>query len=83
MGNTNKNGKEIRLVTDKPTNIDYTFIDDGSLKLKPTSDQDPNGSNVYVINNNLPRESRRKEENDISYSVRRHSDILESRTNYR
>jgi len=82
MGNKNKNGKEIRIVTDKPTNIDYTFIDDGSLKLKPTSDQDPNGSNVCVNNNNnLPRESKRKEENDISYSVRRHSDKLKYTTN--
>ena len=81
MGNKNKNGKEIRIVTNKPTNIDYTFIDDSSLKLKPISERDPNGSNVYVNNNNLPRESKRKEENDISYSVRRHSDKLKDTTN--
>jgi hypothetical protein len=72
---------EIRIITDKPTNIDYTFTNDGSLKLKPTSYQGPNASNVYVNNNNLPRESKRKEENDITYSVRRHSNKLKNATN--
>jgi hypothetical protein len=47
MGNKNKNGKEIRIITDKPTNVDYTFIDEGSLKLNATtSDQGSNGSNI-------------------------------------
>ena len=58
---------EIRIITDKPTNVDYTFIDDGSLKLNATtSDQGFNGSNVYVNNNNngLSKESKRKEEDD-------------------
>lgn len=81
--NKNKNRKEIRIITDKPTNIDYTFIDSGSIKLNATSsDQGPNGSNVYVNNNNsLPRESERKEENGISYAVRRQSDRLKHTTN--
>ncbi|HEY6165656.1 MAG TPA: hypothetical protein VIW25_12175 [Nitrososphaeraceae archaeon] len=84
MGNNNRNGKEIRIITDKPTNVDYTFVDDGSLKLNATfSDQRSNGSNVYVNNNNngLSKESKRKEENDISYAVRRQSDKLKNTTN--
>jgi hypothetical protein len=32
MGNKNKNGNKIRIITDKPRNIEYTFIDDGSPK---------------------------------------------------
>jgi outer membrane receptor for Fe3+-dicitrate len=70
MGSKKKNGKEIRIIIDRPTNIDYTFIDDGSIKL-----------DVYFNNNSLPRESRRKEENDISYAVRRQSDKLKNTTN--
>ncbi|MGB6628468.1 MAG: hypothetical protein WCF03_18250 [Nitrososphaeraceae archaeon] len=83
MGNKNKNGKEIRIITDKPTNVDYTFIDDGSLKLNATtSNQDSNGSYVYVNNNNngLSKESKRKEEDDIAYSVRMRSDKLKNTT---
>ena len=73
---------EIR-ITDKPTNVDYTLIDDGSLKLKATtSDQGSNGSSVYVNNNNngLSKESKRKEEDDIAYSVRMRSDKLKNTT---
>jgi hypothetical protein len=36
MGNkkSNKNGREIKIVTDKPTNTEYTFFyDDGLAKL--------------------------------------------------
>jgi hypothetical protein len=84
MGNKNKNGKEIRIITDKPTNVDYTFIDDGSLKLNATtSDQGSNGSNVYVNNNNnngLSKESKRKEEDDIAHYVRMRSDKLKNTT---
>jgi hypothetical protein len=63
MGNKNKNGSKIRIVTDHPRNVEYTFIDDGSPKLNAPSD------------NGLSRESKRKEEKDISYSVRRHSEL--------
>jgi hypothetical protein len=59
MGNKNKNGNNIRIIADTPGN---TFVDDGSLKLNATSDND------------LSRESKRKQDKDISYSVRRHSD---------
>ena len=81
MVKKNINGKEIRIITDKPTNVNYTFIDDGSLNAT-TSDQGSNGSNVYVNNNNngLSKESKRKEEDDISYSVRMRSDKLKNPT---
>jgi hypothetical protein len=64
MGNKNKNGNKIRIITDKPRNVEYTFIDDGSPKLNAPSD------------NGLSRESKRKDEKDIS--VRRHSDTTNS-----
>jgi hypothetical protein len=65
MGNKNKNGNNIRIIADTPGN---TFVDDGSLKLNATSDND------------LSKESKRKQDKDISYSVRRHSTKLKSTT---
>lgn len=66
MGNKNKKGNKVRLIRDEPRNVEYTFIDDGSLKLNASSDNDPS------------RESTRKQEKDISYSIRRHSDATNS-----
>ena len=49
MGNKNKKGNNIRIMTDKPRHVEYTFIDDGSFKFNTSSDTD------------LSRESKRKE----------------------
>jgi hypothetical protein len=38
MGNKNKNGNNIRIIADKPRNVEYTFIDDVSPKINATSD---------------------------------------------
>jgi hypothetical protein len=67
----NKNG-EIRIITDKQRNSEYTFVDDGLTNHLPNSS--PNHSNDY----NLPEEQKKREgKNDMSsYSIRRHSDKL-------
>jgi hypothetical protein len=57
MGKKNKNRDKIEIIKDKSRNVEYTFIDDVSLKLNATSD------------NEASKQSKRNE--DISYSVRR------------
>ena len=75
MGNKikskNKNG-EIRIITDKEKNSEYTFVDDGLTKRLPNPA--PNHSN----DDNLPEEQKKRAgKNDMSsYSLRRHSDKL-------
>jgi hypothetical protein len=66
--------KEIKIVTDKPTNTEYTFFyDDGLAKLSPTSNPD----------NNLSKESKKDDDYDIAYSLRRYSDKLKRTDNLR
>jgi hypothetical protein len=38
MGNKNKNSNKIEIITDKPKNVEYTFIDDISPKINITPD---------------------------------------------
>jgi hypothetical protein len=75
MGNkkSNKNGREIKIVTDKPTNTEYTFFYDGLAKLSPTSNRD----------DDLSKESKKSDGYDIAYSLRRHSDKLKRTDNLR
>ena len=75
MGNkkSNKNGREIKIVTDKPTNTEYTFLYDGLAKLSPTSNRD----------DDLSKESKKSDGYDIAYSLRRHSDKLKRTDNLR
>jgi hypothetical protein len=65
MGNKNKNKNKIKIIIDKLRNVEYTFIDDGSLKLNTTSDND------------LSKQSKRNE--DVFDSIRR--DKFKSTTN--
>jgi|SRR5215213_7696991 len=76
MGNKvkskNKNG-EIRIITDKQKNFEYTFIDDG-LTNYHLSNSEPNHSDG---GNLLEEQKKREEKNDMSsYSLRRHKDRL-------
>jgi alpha-glucosidase (family GH31 glycosyl hydrolase) len=71
MGNKkskNKNG-EMRIITDKPKNSEYTFVDESLSKqlLNPASNHS---------NDDLSGESKKREENDMGYSLRKHSDKL-------
>ena len=68
----NKNG-EIRIITDKQKNFEYTFIDEG-LTNHHLFNSEPNRSN-----GDKPTEEQKKgeEKNDMSpYSLIRHSDKL-------
>ena len=80
MGNKNKNGKEIRIITYKPTNVDYTFIDDGSLMqlLQTRAFMDP----MYMLTTTIMAYPKNQKERRkmISYSVRMRSDKLKNPT---
>lgn len=84
MGNkksNNNNNKrshkeEARIITtrDKPINVEYTFVDDGLTKLNPPTPSQDNGDN-------LSKELKKRDGNDIAYSLRRHSDKLKRTDN--
>jgi hypothetical protein len=76
MGNkkSTKNVKEIKIPTDKPTNTEYTFFyDNGLAKLGPTSNPD----------DDLSKESKKGDNYNIAYSLRRYSDKLKRTDNLR